>query len=45
VSYSFEMQQSRRKGIMSVEYMDPLMITQNTLKHNERKHLITLSTF
>jgi hypothetical protein len=35
VSYSFEMQRTRRKGIMSVGYMDPLMITQNTLKLNE----------
>jgi hypothetical protein len=33
------MQRSRRKGIMSVGYMDPLIITQNTLKLNERETL------
>jgi hypothetical protein len=39
------MQQCTRKGIMSVSYMDPLMITQNTLKLNERETLDNLIMF
>jgi hypothetical protein len=33
------------KGIMSVGYMDPLMITQNTLKINERETLNHIINF
>jgi hypothetical protein len=39
------MQQTRRKGIMSVGYMDPLMITQKTLKLNERETLNHIINF
>jgi hypothetical protein len=39
MSYSFEMQRTRRKGIMSAGYINPLMITENTLKLNERETL------
>jgi hypothetical protein len=39
------MQWTRRKGIMSVGYMDPLMITQNTLKLNEGETLNQIINF
>jgi hypothetical protein len=45
MAYSFEMQQIRRKGIMSVGCMNPLMITQNTLKLNERETLNHIINF
>jgi hypothetical protein len=39
------MQWTRRKGIMSVRYMDPLMITHNTLELNERETLNHIINF
>jgi hypothetical protein len=39
------MQRCRREGIMSVVYMDPLMITQNTIKLNERETLNKIINF
>ena len=45
VSYSFEMQECRRKGIMDVGYMDPLMICQTTLKLHEKDTLDNVFMF
>jgi hypothetical protein len=39
------MQQTIKKGIMSVGYMDHLMITQKTLKLNEREALNHIINF